>query len=106
MTMQESGRATPPRARGLVIKRVALGLLLAFTTLAHAAPAPFPPTERGRNGEVVFLAGSANRTKLALVYLRSPSLLRKLAQTEAVARCTPDLNAEQRADWLAQRLTV
>src|SRR5262245_48495840 len=84
----------------------ALGLLVALAPAGSSAPAPLQPRDRSANTEIVFYATNAERVRLALIYLRSTSMLDQLAGTTAVSRCLPNGTPAERRAWLLTRLAV
>src|SRR5262245_33251817 len=85
---------------------LAFGLVLTLAPASPSAPAPLLPRDRSARAEIVFDAGSAERVRLALVYLRSSSVLDSLAATPAVARCLPQGSTVERRAWLLGRITL
>jgi hypothetical protein len=81
-------------------------LFLSLATAAPAAPAPFPPAERGRISQAVFDAGTTERVKLALLYLRSDAFLDELMQTDAVNALPRVGGILDRRKWLVDNLVV
>jgi hypothetical protein len=98
-----------PQTTGPVMRTffaLAIGLLLTLAPAATSAPAPLQPRDRLAKAEIVFDARTAERVRLALVYLRSTSLLDSLAATPAVARCLPQGSPAERRAWLLGRITL
>lgn len=82
-----------------------VGLLIALAPVS-AAPAPIPPRERATKAEVVFDAGSPERVRLALIYLRSTWMLDHLAGMPNVSPRIPEGTSADRRTWLLSRLTL
>jgi hypothetical protein len=88
--------------------RLALGLTLTtlFAGSLVAAPAPFANPNQKGPGEVVLAAGNAERTRLALRYLRSTTFLDQLLATRTVGELACLKGVRDRRAWLAARLKV
>lgn len=79
-------------------------VLLAPVT-APAAPAPLPPRSSS-HAEAVFDAGTPERARVALVYLRSRVFVEQASYDGRVASRMPDTNSSMRREWIEERLQV
>ncbi len=88
--------------------RLVLGLTVQalFAATLAAAPAPFANPNQKGPGEVVLAAGSAERTRLALIYLRSNHFLDSLLGSRSVQELPCLKGVKDRRAWLAARVKV
>jgi hypothetical protein len=88
--------------------RLVLGLALTALLAGPltAAPAPFANPNQKGPGEVVLAAGTAGRTRLALIYLRSNHFLDSLLGSRSVQQLPCLAGVKDRRTWLASRLKV
>jgi hypothetical protein len=81
-----------------------VALMILAAGAAHAAPAPLPRQEP--KNEVVFEAGTKERARLALIYLRSQMFGLALLEEESARKQLTHGEASRRADALVKQLSV